>query len=69
MFLVPVTNPKVHLMSDINAREMLILGVLAVATIYMGLHPKPFTDPMEASVQQLIEHVSQGKVALLGNNL
>ena len=55
--------------TDQLTREMLILGVLAVATIYMGLHPKPFTDPMEASVQQLIEHVSQGKVALLGNNL
>ena len=69
VYLGPVTNPKVHVMSDINAREMLILGVLAIATIYMGVHPKPFTDPMEASVQQLIEHVGQGKLALIGSNL
>jgi NADH-quinone oxidoreductase subunit M len=68
VYLGPVTNPKVHLMADINAREMLILSLLAAATIYMGVHPKPFTDPMEASVQQLIEHVGQGKLALIGNN-
>jgi NADH-quinone oxidoreductase subunit M len=47
---------------------MLILGVLAIATIYMGVHPKPFTDPMEASVQQLIEHVGQGKLPVMGTN-
>jgi NADH-quinone oxidoreductase subunit M len=67
VYLGPVTNPKVHLMSDINAREMLILGLLAIATIYMGVHPKPFTDPMEASVQQLVEHIGQGKLALMDN--
>ena len=69
IFLGPVTNDSVKAMTDINAREMLILGTLAAATLFMGVYPKPFTQVMEPAVQQLLQHVAQSKVpaALLPN--
>jgi NADH-quinone oxidoreductase subunit M len=57
-----VTNPHVEEMKDINKREFLILGVLAVCVLGMGLYPKPFTDVMHASVDNLIAHVGQSKL-------
>ncbi len=57
-----VTNPHVEEMQDINKREFLILGVLAVCVLGMGLYPKPFTDVMHASVDNLIAHVGQSKL-------
>lgn len=69
IFLGPVANDSVKAMTDINAREMLILGTLAAATLFMGVYPKPFTQVMEPAVQQLLQHVAQSKVpaALLPN--
>jgi len=49
-------------MKDINKREFLILGVLAVCVLGMGLYPKPFTDVMHATVDNLIAHVGQSKL-------
>jgi NADH-quinone oxidoreductase subunit M len=57
-----VTNPHVEEMRDINAREILILGVLAVLVLAMGLYPKPFTDVMHVSVVDLLAHVAQSKL-------
>jgi NADH-quinone oxidoreductase subunit M len=57
-----VTNDHVRELSDINAREFLMLAVLAVATLAMGLYPKPFTDVMHVSVTELIRHVSVSKL-------
>jgi len=57
-----VTNPHVEEMSDINAREILLLGVLAVLVLAMGLYPKPFTDVMHVSVVDLLAHVAQSKL-------
>jgi NADH-quinone oxidoreductase subunit M len=57
-----VTNPHVEEMQDLNKRESLILGVLAVCVLGMGLYPKPFTDVMHTSVNDLLTHVSQSKL-------
>ena len=57
-----ITNDEVRGMSDINAREFLILGVMAVAVLYMGIYPKPFTDVMHVSVEVLLQHVSVSKL-------
>jgi NADH-quinone oxidoreductase subunit M len=57
-----ITNEEVRGMSDINAREFLILGVMAVAVLYMGIYPKPFTDVMHVSVEALLQHVSVSKL-------
>ncbi len=57
-----VTNDDVRGLSDINAREFLILAVLAAAVLWMGLQPKPFTDVMHVSVTELLKHVAQSKL-------
>ncbi|WP_058089324.1 NADH-quinone oxidoreductase subunit M [Aquabacterium parvum] len=57
-----VTNEDVRGLSDINAREFLILAVLAAAVLWMGIQPKPFTDVMHVSVTELLKHVAQSKL-------
>ncbi len=57
-----VTNDDVRELTDINAREFLMLAVLAIATLAMGLYPKPFTDVMHSSVTELIRHVGVSKL-------
>ena len=57
-----VTNDNVRNLTDINGREFLMLGVLAIATLYMGVYPKPFTDVMHPSVDALLKHVAVSKL-------
>jgi NADH-quinone oxidoreductase subunit M len=52
-----VTNDDVRGLTDINAREFL-MAVLAIATLWMGVYPKPFTDVMHVSVTELLKHVA-----------
>ncbi|MDP4734728.1 MAG: NADH-quinone oxidoreductase subunit M [Limnohabitans sp.] len=62
VYLGPVTNEDVKGLTDINAREFLMLALLAVAVLYMGIYPKPFTDVMDASVMDLLKHVAVSKL-------
>ena len=62
VYFGPVMNDKVKALTDINARELLMMTVLAVATLYMGLYPKPFTDVMHVSVDNLLKHVAASKL-------
>ena len=62
VYLGPVTNDNVRAMTDLNGREFLVLGVLAIAVLYMGIYPKPFTDVMDVSVAELLKHVAQTKL-------
>jgi NADH-quinone oxidoreductase subunit M len=57
-----VANDKVRALTDINAREFALMAVLAVATLWMGVYPKPFTDVMHVSVTELIRHVGVSKL-------
>ena len=62
VYLGPVANDDVKALSDINAREFLMLALLAVAVLYMGIYPKPFTDVMDTSVAELLKHVATSKL-------
>ena len=62
VYFGPMTNDNVRALTDINAREFLMLAVLAVATLFMGLYPKPFTDVMQVSVTELLKHVATSKL-------
>src|SRR5574340_1361843 len=57
-----VANSHVAALTDIDAREMLVLGLLAVAVLAMGLYPLPITEVMHASVDNLLRHVAVSKV-------
>ena len=62
VYLGPVANEHVKELVDINAREFTMLALLAAATLYMGVYPKPFTDVMDVSVAQLLKHVAVSKL-------
>jgi NADH-quinone oxidoreductase subunit M len=62
VYLGPVTNDDVKNLSDINSREFLMLALLAIAVLYMGVFPKPFTDVMDTSVADLLKHVALSKL-------
>ena len=62
VYLGPVVNNEVRNLRDINSREFFMLGLLAVAVLYMGIYPKPFTDVMNASVADLLKHVAITKL-------
>ena len=62
VYLGPVTNDDVKGLTDINAREFLMLSLLAIAVLYMGIYPKPFTDVMDSSVAGLLKHVALSKL-------
>jgi NADH-quinone oxidoreductase subunit M len=62
VYFGPVVHNHVRELKDINGRETLMLAVLAAAVLFMGLYPKPFTDTMHVSVNQLLNHVGVSKV-------
>ena len=57
-----IANDHVRKLTDINAREFGIMAVLALATLWMGVYPKPFTDAMHVSVTGLLKHVATPKL-------
>ena len=57
-----VGNPHVAQLKDINLREFLVLGLLALAVLWMGIYPKPFADVLHTSVDDLISHAMQTKI-------
>jgi NADH-quinone oxidoreductase subunit M len=57
-----VANKGVAELSDANARELLVLGLLAIAVLWLGVHPAPFTEIMHASVNDLLKHVAASKL-------
>ncbi len=62
VYLGPVTNDAVKNLSDINSREFLMFSLLAIAVLFMGIYPKPFTDVMNTSVADLLKHVAISKL-------
>ncbi|MCB1892366.1 MAG: NADH-quinone oxidoreductase subunit M, partial [Rhodocyclaceae bacterium] len=56
-----VANHHVAELADIDARELVILGILALCVLGMGLYPYPFTEVMHASVENLLKHVAVPK--------
>jgi NADH-quinone oxidoreductase subunit M len=57
-----IANPEVAALQDVNAREFLVLALLAVCVLGMGLYPAPFTEVMHASVNDLLKHVAASKL-------
>jgi NADH-quinone oxidoreductase subunit M len=53
-----IANDDVRELTDIDNREFLMLALLAIAVLWMGVYPKPFTDVMHVSVTELLKHVA-----------
>ncbi|MFK7887585.1 MAG: NADH-quinone oxidoreductase subunit M [Gammaproteobacteria bacterium] len=57
-----VANDNVAALTDVNSRELLILGILAVSVLALGLWPAPLLDVMHATVSNLLDHISLSKL-------
>jgi NADH-quinone oxidoreductase subunit M len=57
-----VANERVAGMQDLNAREFLVLGVLALAVVLLGVWPAPMLNMMEASIQHLLLQILTSKI-------
>ena len=57
-----IGNKHVDELTDMNKREFFMFALLAIAVIAMGLYPAPFTDTMQTSVADLLQHVSVSKL-------
>ena len=58
-----VANDKVAALKDLNGREFLVLGALAVAVLLVGLWPAPLLDVMRASTLHLAQQLLVSKIA------
>jgi len=59
----PVANEKVAALKDLNGRESLVLGALAVAVLLVGIWPAPLLDAMRASTLHLAQQLLVSKIA------
>ncbi len=57
-----VGNANVAALTDLNKREFFMLSLLALCVLAMGLYPAPFTDTMQTSVADLLQHVAVTKI-------
>lgn len=57
-----VANSHVAELQDVNAREFWMLAALAIVSLWMGLQPKPVTDMLGPSVDNLLKHVAVSKI-------
>jgi NADH-quinone oxidoreductase subunit M len=51
-----LVKPSLAAITDLDYREIITLGPLAVLTILFGIYPKPVLDMSAASVTQLLEN-------------
>jgi len=58
----PVGNDHVAHMQDLNAREFLVLGVIALSVVLLGVFPAPMLRMMEASMQHLLQQILMSKI-------
>jgi NADH-quinone oxidoreductase subunit M len=57
-----IANDHVRELKDVNNREFLVLGVLALAVILVGVWPAPLLDVMRATTQHLAEQLLTSKI-------
>ena len=62
MVFGPVANDHVAHLSDLNGREFLILGALALAVLVLGIWPEPLLKIMEPSIQHLVSQAAATKI-------
>jgi NADH-quinone oxidoreductase subunit M len=59
-----VANHHVAELTDLNVREFIVLGMLAVAVLAMGLWPAPLLEVTQATVQHLVQQIAASKLPL-----
>jgi NADH-quinone oxidoreductase subunit M len=62
-------KPENESVRDLSRRELVVLGPLVAAMIWMGVYPKPFLERMEVSLTELIESVEQRRAPALSGSM
>lgn len=62
VFYGEIANENVAALKDLNKREFLILAILATLVLALGIYPQPLTDMTNATVNQLLSHLSHSKL-------
>ncbi|MDH5300433.1 MAG: NADH-quinone oxidoreductase subunit M [Gammaproteobacteria bacterium] len=62
VFFGEVANDNVAALKDLDKREFLFLGVLAVLVLGVGIWPNPLLEVMHATVDNLVAHVANSKL-------
>ncbi|MBA3563895.1 MAG: NADH-quinone oxidoreductase subunit M [Gammaproteobacteria bacterium] len=57
-----VANDGVASLQDLNYREFIVLGVLAIAVLALGVYPAPLIEAMQPTLDNLIAHMMQSKL-------
>jgi NADH-quinone oxidoreductase subunit M len=58
-----LVKPDVAAMPDLNSRELVMLGSIALVVLWMGVYPESFMAPMRKDVQVLLARVERAKPA------
>ncbi|MEZ5479196.1 MAG: NADH-quinone oxidoreductase subunit M [Thiolinea sp.] len=58
VFYGKINSSEVDKLADINTRELLLLGTLALAVLVLGLWPEPLFHLMDASLQNLLQEAT-----------
>jgi len=58
----PVVSPRVAKLEDLNPREAIVLGSLAIAVLIVGLWPAPLLRVMEPSIHHLVSQAVATKL-------
>jgi len=58
----PVANAKVAALTDLNGREFIVLGALAIAVLLVGVWPAPLLKVMQPTIQHLVSQAIATKL-------
>lgn len=57
-----IRNQKVAEMQDLDAREFVVLGSLAITVLVFGLWPDPLVEVMHPTIDNLLQHIIVSKL-------
>jgi NADH-quinone oxidoreductase subunit M len=58
----PVTSPRVAALKDLNPREFIVLGALAIAVLVIGVWPAPLLKVMQPTIHHLVSQAAATKL-------
>jgi NADH-quinone oxidoreductase subunit M len=62
VFFGAVANDNVAKLDDLNPREFVVLGALALSVLALGLWPAPLLDAMRPTIEHLVEQMMVSKL-------
>lgn len=62
MMLKDIKHPENRMLKDLNPRELAVLLPMVVFIVWIGVYSKPFLSRMDASVENLVTIIEQGRL-------